>query len=208
MIPKIIHQIWVGDFKMPLREQELIKKTKDMHPDYEYIFWTSVNKEELPENARTAYNIFYDRKDFVFCADILRIWAVYNYGGFYLDVDWELKNKLDDFLNFDNAFWYHNDMDFTIPNNVFGAKKESDIFKFCLNQINPNWNGPSWFGAVVKDYLNLPYEIKQNLVEDALKNKNSGYFNYGVFETNYAKHLSLYSWEPKTWEKLNNGEQL
>jgi len=40
MIPKTIHQIWVGDFKIPLREQSLIEKLKESHPDYDHIFWT------------------------------------------------------------------------------------------------------------------------------------------------------------------------
>ena len=58
MIPKTIHQIWVGDFKIPLREQSLIEKLKESHADYNHIFWTDelVLKNEsilnMPEAVR------------------------------------------------------------------------------------------------------------------------------------------------------------
>jgi hypothetical protein len=37
MIPKILHQIWIGPKPAPTN---LMKTWKDKHPDFEYILWT------------------------------------------------------------------------------------------------------------------------------------------------------------------------
>lgn len=209
MIPKIIHQIWVGDFKIPNREKGLVEKIKNLHPDYEYRFW-NIPDNDLPENIKYCYDKFYKIKNYAFCADLLRIWVVYKYGGFYLDIDFDIKNKLDYFFDFDGVFFYHNDLDFTIPNNIFASKSNAPILEYCLNMIQPNcnWYGPSWFGKVIKEYLQLEYEVKQDLVKNSLQKLNIEYYQYWPFELKYGKHLSLYSWSPEVWNRLNNYEQL
>jgi mannosyltransferase OCH1-like enzyme len=208
MIPKIIHQIWVGDFKLPKREQKLANEIKEMHSDYEYIFWSS--PPPLSKNIQNWYDKFYSIKNYAFCADLLRIWAVKEFGGFYLDIDFKPVNSLDDFLNYDGVFLYHNEGDLTIPNNVFGAKKDLDVLEYCTQQINDsnNWYGPSWFGSVVKSSLGYSYETTHEVIKNKMREKNIEYFVYGEFENKYAKHLSLYSWSPEIWNRLNNQEQL
>jgi len=205
---KIIHQIWVGDFKIPIREQKISANLKELHSDYEYIFWRDA--ENLPSNVKYWYDTFYARKNYVFCADLLRIWVVYKYGGFYLDIDFDIKKRLDPLFDYESILFYHNDTDYTIPNNLIGGTKGSPILKWCLDSINEStsWFGPSWFGQTIKNYLNLPYEISQLPVKEALNEHKVHYHQYWAFETEYGKHLSLYSWEPKTWEKLNKNEQL
>ena len=208
MIPKIIHQIWVGDFKLPKREQQLTNEIKEMHPDYEYMFWTSA--PTLPDNVQHWYDTFYSMKNYAFCADLLRMWVVKEFGGFYLDVDFRVTKSLDNFLPYDGLFLYHNEHDLTIPNNVFGAKKDLAVLDYCIQEIRSNnrWYGPSWFGSVVKSSLGLPYETPHEVTKNKMKEKNIEYFMYGVFEDVYARHLSLYSWSPEVWNRLNNQEQL
>ena len=56
MIPKIIHQIWVGDIPVPKREALFAEKVKHAHPYYSYMYWTTTNAAvevlEMPENFR------------------------------------------------------------------------------------------------------------------------------------------------------------
>lgn len=205
---KIIHQIWVGDFLIPHREQQLAQQLKELHPDYEYILWREA--PELPQNIQYWYDRFYSMKNYVFCADLLRVWVVYNFGGFYLDIDFDIKKRLDPIFEHQSVLFYHNDTDFTIPNNLIGGTKGSPLLKHCLDGVSEytSWYGPSWFGEVVKNYLGLPYEIPQSPVSIALAEHGVHYHQYWDFEQTYGKHLSLYSWEPKTWERLNKNEQL
>ena len=94
MIPKIIHQIWVGGYEIPTRERYISNQLKENHSDYEYFLWTDNNLPEIPENLKEMYHIMYENKDYVFCADMLRWLVVYNYGGWYLDIDWEYISNL------------------------------------------------------------------------------------------------------------------
>lgn len=205
---KIIHQIWVGDFLIPNREKKISRKLKDLHPDYKYVLWTEA--DGLPSNVQYWYDIFYKNKNYAFCADLLRIWVVYKWGGMYLDIDFDINKRLDPLFNYEGVLFYHNDTDYTIPNNLIGGAVGSPILKYCLDSVNENtnWYGPSWFGTTVKNYLQLPYKIPQQSVEDELKKHSIHYHHYYAFEQEYGKHLSLYSWEPKTWERLNRNEQL
>jgi len=105
---------------------------------------------------------------------------------------------------------YHNDTDMTIPNNVFGMKKNSEVMNFFVDSVKPecDWFGPTWFGKTLKEYFQLPYDTEHTLVQKNLQAKNIEYFHYNTFENTYAKHLSLYSWSPAIWTKLSNKEQL
>jgi mannosyltransferase OCH1-like enzyme len=208
MIPKIIHQIWVGDFKIPEREKKLMKHLRELHDDYEYMFWQECN--DLPPNIQFWYDKFYSIKNYVFCADLLRMWVVYKHGGFYLDIDFDIKQKLNSFFEKNGAFFFHNDTDFTIPNNIFVAKKDSPILKYCIDNIKEecSWYGPSWFGKTIKEYLGFTNEVSQEIVKKSLSDMNIDYYVYWDFERIYGRHLSLYSWSPEIWNKLNNNEQL
>ena len=165
MIPKIIHQVWVGTLNMPQREKDLCQKIQDIHPDYDYKFWTSDNVgpelESMPANVRDCYTRYYKQGDYVFACDVLRIWLVYKYGGFYLDVDMDFKECIDPFLDFEGVFFFHGFLDsmeateehdafkdLTIPNTLFFARAGLEPLKHCLDSIcgETSWLGPSWFG--------------------------------------------------------------
>jgi len=230
MIPKIIHQIWVGSFKIPKRERGFANKLRDMHPDYEYKFWTSKNAlsevEEMPENLRGWYNYFHDKEDYVFAADVLRVWVVYKYGGFYLDIDMDFKKPLDDFLKYDGVFFFHGFLDsmdetaehgafkdLTIPNTLFFAKAGLDALKYCIDKVEPHptnsssWFGPSWLGERVKASFGLINEVIHQTVFDVMKEQNIHYANFYKFECKYAKHLGLASWFPEVRVTLEKEEE-
>lgn len=210
MIPKIIHQVWIGDFEIPEREKSLICNLKNLHQDYEHMFWTSEKVNEglkFSKEIQEIYDYFYNKKDFVFCADIVRLVATHKYGGFYLDVDWNIKDKLDKFLIYDNVFFFHDKNDHTIPNNIFFTKKQSDILSFCISKINikNSWYGPSWLGLTVKEYFNFEYEVNPKELKQKLKEINSTLYQYHEFEKNFGRHLSLYSWSPENRKNFESG---
>jgi len=80
MIPKIIHQIWLGD--QSKRPSSLIDTWKEINPDWEHILWT---EENLP-NLRNQEQ-FDSMKEWAGKADILRYELLHDYGGFFIDAD-------------------------------------------------------------------------------------------------------------------------
>lgn len=39
---KIIHQIWIGPYKIPKLEEYFSKIMKEKKPDFEYMLWTNI----------------------------------------------------------------------------------------------------------------------------------------------------------------------
>lgn len=206
MIEKIIHQVWVGPYRMPDNEKRYIENIKKLHPEYDHRLWTEMD-DSLPENLKESYEKLFQTEDYAFCADILRLWYVYKYGGFYLDVDWDIKKPLDSFFSFDAVFFTHNGTDYTIPNGGFAAKKNSPLLKYCIDTTSAGWRGPSWFGETIKRHAGFTYETPHDVIKNYFSSKNICYFSFSDFESEYGKHTSLYSWSPEIKLKFKKNEQ-
>ena len=64
LIPKLIHQIWLGDKKLPKNCIPWMKSWKNFNPDWEYKLWNEENIKELKINLawqKLIYLLFNDR---------------------------------------------------------------------------------------------------------------------------------------------------
>lgn len=104
-IPKIIHQLWIGDKPPPI---EMMDSWKDMNPDFEYIRWT---EDEIRDRGIKfkCKNRIRDMSEINGQADIMRWEILYEYGGVFIDADSFCINPLDDHLLETKAFagWEH-----------------------------------------------------------------------------------------------------
>lgn len=88
-IPKHIHQIWLGTAPKPEPWLKTVKDFADEH-GYDYTLWSSAEAEkELPwdefPGLRRTYG--YLHSQLAGQADIIRLLALYKYGGIYIDAD-------------------------------------------------------------------------------------------------------------------------
>lgn len=97
MIPKKIHYCWLSDEPYPPLIQECIKSWKDNLIDYEFVKWDTkrFNIDSVPY-VKEAFR----QKKYAFCADYIRIYALYNEGGIYLDSDVMVHKSFDPFLKY------------------------------------------------------------------------------------------------------------
>lgn len=89
MIPKIIHQIWIGDRPAPL---EWIDSWKSQNPDWEHVLWDNQAAERVMRGSgiRHLYRQDARRRRGDACAamaDYLRLEILYRLGGLYVDAD-------------------------------------------------------------------------------------------------------------------------
>lgn len=96
MIPKIIHYCWMSGEPYPIKIQKCIESWKRVLPDYEIWLWDTerfdITKSVWVEEAFKA-------RKYAFCADYLRLYALYHYGGLYLDSDVEVVKSYNDLLH-------------------------------------------------------------------------------------------------------------
>ena len=97
MIPKILHYVWLGRGEKSDTIKQCINSWRKHLPDYKVMLWDedTYNINEAPEFVKTAYTA----KKWAFASDYIRLWALYQYGGIYLDTDTEVLKPLDSFLN-------------------------------------------------------------------------------------------------------------
>ena len=128
MIPKIIHLCWLSGDAYPAKIARCIDSWKKVMPDYEVILWDTnrfdINQSKWVKQA-------FEKKKYAFAADYIRLYALYNMGGIYLDSDVEVLKRLDDFL--DLPYFIGAEKAGTPEAAVIGAKKGCDWIKHCLD---------------------------------------------------------------------------
>ena len=136
MIPKIIHYSWFSGEPYPAFLQECMDTWKKVLPDYEFMLWDA---EKLAACNNTFANEAVSVRKWAFAADFVRLYAVYHYGGIWLDTDVEMFKSFDPFLN-DGMFIGRESYvgklgredvaDLT--SHCFGAEKGHPFIKECL----------------------------------------------------------------------------
>ena len=101
-IPKIIHQLWIGDKPRPDIFMETWRE-KHINMGYEYILW---NEEEFEKrNFKSSLQDKIDQMEEINGkADILRWEILYEYGGIFIDADSVCLHPIDELIN-DKAFF-------------------------------------------------------------------------------------------------------
>lgn len=128
MIPKIVHLCWLSGDPYPQKIQKCLDSWKKFLPDYEIILWDT-NRFDL-NSSKWVKQAFENRK-FAFAADYIRFYALYNYGGIYLDSDVEVLRSFNDLL--DLPYFMGSEKAQTPEAAIIGAEKGCDWIKQCLD---------------------------------------------------------------------------
>jgi mannosyltransferase OCH1-like enzyme len=101
MIPKIIHQLWIGPKQPPF---QLMDTWRNMNPDWDYMFWDENRLKTLFPNGLRNQQQYDDMEELCGKCDIARLEILNKYGGFFIDADSICMAPLDDFLLINNSF--------------------------------------------------------------------------------------------------------
>ena len=95
-IPKILHYCWFGGKPKPPLAEKCIRSWRKFCPDFEIREWNESNfdLEQVPAYVRQAY----EAGRWAFVSDYVRLRALTEVGGVYLDTDVEIVRPLEPFL--------------------------------------------------------------------------------------------------------------
>ncbi|MDI6530310.1 capsular polysaccharide synthesis protein [Bacillus mycoides] len=127
-IPRIIHYCWFGKGEKPIIVKKCIDSWKENLAGYEIIEW---NEDNFDINCNLYVKEAYEYKKFAFVSDYVRVYALYKFGGIYLDTDVEVFKSFDDMLHHD-SFWGFEQENY-IATSTIGATKGNVLIKMFLD---------------------------------------------------------------------------
>lgn len=189
MIPKIIHYSWFSGEPFPQFIKECMNTWKKVLPDYEFILWDA---KKLAECNNTFANEAVSVKKWAFAADFIRLYAVYHYGGIWLDTDIDVFKSFDPFLN-DGMFigreYYVariQGKEITyLTSHCFGAEKNHPFLKECLEYYENRH-------FIRSHNSNLPDTLKYDMTTIPVLQANLAR-NYGFDWNNSVNELQILS---------------
>lgn len=134
-IPKIIHQIWIGPRKPPMKWINTIKDFVAKNPDWKYKLWRDEDIAEIGLINSLEYdkmNTYYGK------SDIIRCELLFRFGGIYIDADsvW-LNRSFDELLNAKSGFFValENNKENEYANSVIGSSQYNPISFYLVKNL-------------------------------------------------------------------------
>ena len=213
LIPRKIHQIWLGEKSIPKICKKWMNSWKELNPQWEYKLWNEQNIKELNVENLNVYS-----KDFNpgYRSDILRYVILKKFGGIYVDTDFEclkpipsniLQYKFIAGMMFGNNPCIGNSIlmsaeNFLLMDNILKYIK-SKKYKNNINYIIKN-SGPD---TVTREYFNL----KKTYQNECLILPSNYFYPYPNFMINKQINrynevedvtIGIHHWQ-MTWMKGN-----
>ena len=163
-IPKLVHYVWVGGSPLPKRFRDNVQSWRRHNPDYEIVAWNESNIDWSNAFLKEARR----QKAWAKLSDLVRLIAVAEHGGIYLDTDVEACRSFDDLLASQCFFGCqsHREGDEPICNAVFGAVPNHWFIRQLIEtfpavtdrDLNKVGTGPELVSALLRQE-GLPHEI-------------------------------------------------
>lgn len=209
MIPKIIHYCWLSNDPVPKDLQKYMELWEKFLPDYEFKKWDFTVFDKA--SSRWVADAF-DNKKYAFAADYIRLFAVYNYGGIYLDMDIEVVRKFDPLLDQPRMFATEDPKDpLTIEAGCFGAEAGDEFIGKCLEYYHDR---PFIKQDGSFDTIPLPQIMKKIILDNnlAVATYTCDYFTCKSYLTGkivttgntYAIHHFAGSWLSEEEQKMSS----
>lgn len=180
MIPKILHLCWLSGDAFPDDIVRCLKTFTEQIPDYAIYFWGKIPKDISCLGQMNVIEMHFDldsvlwtkqafeKRKYAFAADYIRLYALYHYGGIYLDSDVIVYKSFDDLLSL--PYFIGHDQIRGFEAAVIGAER-----------------GCQWIKDLLDSYENKAF-IKENGTLDILPLPCR--FHHMLVDAGYIFHLT------------------
>jgi len=191
MIPKIIHYCWFGGKRLSEDAKRYIASWQKLCPDYKIMEW---NESNFDVKMVPYVNEAYEEKKWAFVSDYVRLYALKNYGGIYLDTDVEMIKSMDVFLS--NKSFIGAESKYSICTAVIGAEKNA----LFINELLKIYDGIHFLDEKGLDTMPNSQRIFKFL-ESEYNYKDSDkpiYLNNcTIYPKDYFSPINCYTFEQK-----------
>jgi hypothetical protein len=157
-IPKIIHYCWLSGDPIPPDYKKCMDSWKSALSGYDFLLWDT---KRFDINSTAWTRQAFETQLYACVCDYIRLYAVYHYGGIYLDMDMEAVKPFGDLLQRDLMLAYENHVSENIEAGCFGAAKGHPYIRACMEYLeNRNFCDPE----LIPDLLRLDKTKRHDLI--------------------------------------------
>lgn len=215
MIPKIVHYCWFGGREKPDAAKKCIESWKKYCPDYGFREWNEGNFSlaDCPRYVRDAAAA----KKYAFVSDYVRLKVLFDYGGFYMDTDVELRKSLDGLLEDRGVIGFENDS-FVNSGQMLAAEAGHPILLEMMERYShvEFYQPDGSMFLLGCPHVNTDVMVRHGLVRDGREQQVGGFHVYpadwfnpldsatGILketENTVSIHWYSMSWIPK-WKQI------
>ena len=135
MIPKRFIRIWVGSKKIPARHEQWWQEFQEIHPGWKFTTLRDGSEEEFLSDD--LLNIYYDGESGAARSNVLRLGALHELGGVYIDTDVMPVRPLDPLLEDPRPFIGFATTN-SLQNAVIASPPKHPAMKYLLDSL-PEW---------------------------------------------------------------------
>jgi chromosome segregation ATPase len=140
MIPKIIHYCWFGGNGLPAEYHSYIAGWQTLHPEWKVIRWDESNAPVTEPYLANALRL----TNWSNCSNYIRLWALQQQGGVYMDTDFKLLKPLDTLLSEQCFLGFEQepsgDAGFIINNAIMGALPGHAFIEACFRELTTTFD--------------------------------------------------------------------
>jgi mannosyltransferase OCH1-like enzyme len=142
---------------------------------YEFMLWDT---KRFDVNSVLWVKQAFETELYAPAADYIRLYAVYNYGGIYLDMDMEVVKPFDGLLLQELMLAYENNINENVEAGCFGAEKGHPYIKKCMEYME---NTPLFEQNLLAKILDIPrserhWFINPLILPEIMKNAAKDFF--------------------------------
>ncbi|MEY8198077.1 MAG: glycosyltransferase [Colwellia sp.] len=208
MIPKKVHYCWFGGGEMPVLSKRCIESWKLLMPDFELVRWDEGN---APTHIPFVQDMLKEKK-WAFASDFVRLYAIHEQGGIYLDTDMEVVQNLAPLLDHGDCFVGF-ESEGRATTGAMGGISGSEFVKACMELMEHRHSHklsymitPEVATAVLSTHEGLAYVYPVHTFypyNPYDESKEVSVLMYSdVKSDTYAIHHWNHAWSMSVWEKV------
>ena len=209
MVPKKVHQVWVGSNPMTRQFKQNCRTVKEIFTKagYEYTLWEDSNVPKLPKLCNEVYIKYGEMNQPGLQADIMKWFIINKYGGLYLDTDVVAKSTFHELLTHPFFCISEHPELYWVGAWLFAGEPENQILTPMLEELEPpeaansivNKHGPFLLTKYVSNFLKIKWGT--NIYKHLLYNNNTyvkcAPRELGGGPSPYVTHQWAHTWDPK-----------
>lgn len=175
MIPRLMHQVWVGGKPLPAKFAAWAEDFRRHHPGWTYRLWDDAQIEALLREHFPAHVALFRRtRSYSQQSDLARHAILAIHGGLYLDTDCECRRPID---------FIAPDDDLIVARELKTAsKKVKELYRtprdelFCVWTLLARPGHPLFFDMVAEIARRLPQKLSDDAIINAIDQSGPGAF--------------------------------